>query len=127
MGPLLRLFLVSSHVLTELTIFDDILAKLNQEIKRNEEILRISSNVPLLEARSMFSETAKTINPYLGHYKDKPKDFETYLTAMLVVNQQNQKDYLERNRHLHAYMKPFLDWVPTGDFRGHVVEYGHGY
>ena len=105
-------------------IFKDLVTKLKQEIRRNEEILKISRNVGELKARSMFSDTASTLNPYLGHYRDKPKDFEKYLTAMMVVNQKNQAEYLERNKHLHAYMKPFLEWVPTSDFRGHVVEYG---
>lgn len=105
-------------------LFDSFLQQLHQEIRRNEEILTLSKNVEQLESRSIFEVAAKTINPYMEHYQDKPKDFEKYLTAMLVVDQKSQKEYLERNRHLHAFMKPFLDWVPTSDFRGHVVEYG---
>jgi hypothetical protein len=53
-----------------------------------------------------------------------PDQFTTFLTAMLMVEQDTQKTYLQRNQQLHSLMDPFINWVPTQDFRGEIVEYG---
>ena len=42
-----------------------------------------------------------------------PDQFTTFLTAMLMVEQDTQKTYLQRNQQLHSLMDPFINWVPT--------------
>ena len=45
--------------------------------------------------------------------KANPDQFTTFLTAMLMVEQDTQKTYLQRNQQLHSLMDPFINWVPT--------------
>jgi len=56
-----------------------------------------------------------------ANFQANPDQFATFLTAMLMVEQDTQKTYLQRNQQLHSLMDPFINWVPTQDFRGEIV------
>ena len=72
---------------------------------------------------SEYSEIYKS-NCSINLTKESNQDHEKYITAMLLQDQDKQKEFLERNKQLHAYMSPFINWVPTQEFKGQIVEYG---